>query len=683
MNQKSNIRNFCIIAHIDHGKSTLADRMLEMTKTIEGRKMKDQLLDTMDLERERGITIKLQPVTMKYEYESQKSKVKSQNHNSKPDSYEIQNNNEQNPPVKSLSSHGAGKQNTKHNPEYSGENTNSSQITNYQLPITNSTFMLNLIDTPGHVDFGYEVSRSLKAVEGAILLVDCTQGIQAQTLANLYQALDQDLEIIPVVNKIDLPNAEIEKTKTELKNLLGCSDEEIILASGKSGEGVEEIMNAVVERIPAPEIVENAPLRALIFDSKYDSYKGVLAFVRIFDGAIKREDKIYLMRGEKEAYAVEVGKFSPDLKSTGTLETGEIGYIATGLKSVEQCRVGDTITKSSNVKAQMSNEGIQNSKFKIQNSVEPLGGYREVRPMMYASFYPTEGEDYNQFRDALEKLKLNDAALDFEGESSPALGRGFRIGFLGVLHLEIVKERLSREFGFSPVITTPSVVYEVEKTSGEITKIYSAAEMPDKTEIKEIREPRAKLEIITPSRFIGDIMEVTQSTTRADYISTDYLDEDRVNLIFDAPLADIVINLHDNIKSATSGFASFSYELTEYRPADLVRLDIYVAEDKVDSFSQVVHQKNAQAEGRRIVKKLKDVIPRQNFQIKLQAAIGSKFLARENIKAFRKDVTAKLYGGDVTRKRKLLEKQKKGKKKMTQSGKVDIPQKAFLEVLKR
>ncbi|MDZ7611867.1 MAG: translation elongation factor 4 [Candidatus Moranbacteria bacterium] len=674
--RKNNIRNFAILAHIDHGKSTLADRMLEMTKTIEGRKMKEQLLDTMDLERERGITIKLQPVTMRYEYAGKNSKVKSQSHNSKPDSYEIQNSKEE-----------------------SGQNTSEKSIQDSRFPpqsgvplskenkkvagkIQDSTYTLNLIDTPGHVDFGYEVSRSLKAVEGAILLVDCTQGIQAQTLANLYQALEQDLEIIPVVNKIDLPNAEIEKTKTEIKHLLGCGEEEIILASGKSGEGVEEIMNAVVERIPAPEIVEDAPLRALIFDSKYDSYKGVLAFVRIFDGAIKREDKIYLMRGEKEAHAVEVGKFSPDLKPTGTLETGEIGYIATGLKSVEQCRVGDTLTIS-NFQFPISNESSKTELKSKKTTVVPLEGYREVRPMMYASFYPAEGEDYNQFRDALEKLKLNDAALDFEGESSPALGRGFRIGFLGVLHLEIVKERLSREFGFAPVITTPSVVYEVERTNGETMKIYSAAEMPDKTEIKEIREPRAKLEIITPSRFIGDIMEVTQSTTRSEYISTDYLDEDRVNLIFNAPLADIVINLHDNIKSATSGFASFSYELTDYRPADLARLDIYVAEEKVDSFSQVVHEKNAQAEGRRIVKKLKDVIPRQNFQIKLQAAVGSKFLARENIQAFRKDVTAKLYGGDVTRKRKLLEKQKKGKKKMTQSGKVDIPQKAFLEVLKR
>ncbi|MFO7807489.1 MAG: translation elongation factor 4 [Candidatus Moraniibacteriota bacterium] len=640
MNKQDNyIRNFCIIAHIDHGKSTLADRMLEMTKTIEGRKMKDQLLDTMDLERERGITIKLQPVTMKYEIQNQKSKIKNQD--------------------------GSEKFKEK-------DNRNAGIASSFEI----ESYTLNLIDTPGHVDFGYEVSRSLKAVEGAILLVDCTQGIQAQTLANLYQALEQDLEIIPVVNKIDLPNADVEKTKTELKNLLGCKEEEIILASGKSGEGVEDIMNAIVERIPAPKIIKNAPLRALIFDSKYDSYKGVLAFVRIFDGSIKREDKIYLMRGRKEAHAIEVGKFSPDLKSTGGLETGEIGYIATGLKSVEQCKVGDTITKNSNARNQMLNENNQ-------NPVKALEGYREIRPMMYASFYPAEGEDYNQFRDALEKLKLNDSALDFEGESSPALGRGFRIGFLGVLHLEIVKERLSREFGFSPVITTPSVVYEIEKTDGKIQKIYSASEMPDKTEIQETREPRAKLEIITPARFIGDIMEVTQSTTRANYLSTDYLDEDRVNLIFDAPLADIVINLHDNIKSATSGFASFSYEITDYRPADLVRLDIYVAEERVDSFSQVVHQKNAQAEGRKIVKKLKDVIPRQNFQIKLQAAVGSNFLARENIKAFRKDVTAKLYGGDVTRKRKLLEKQKKGKKKMVQSGKVDIPQKAFLEVLKK
>ena len=590
-------RNFCIIAHIDHGKSTLADRMLEMTKTIEGRNMKEQLLDTMDLERERGITIKLQPVTMKYE-----------------------------------------------------------------------DYIFNLIDTPGHVDFGYEVSRSLKAVEGAILLVDCTQGVQAQTLANLYQAIEQDLEIIPVVNKIDLPNAQVEKTKTEITNLLGCKKEEILAVSGKTGEGVDALMQAVIERIPAPEKKENVPLKALIFDSKYDSYKGVLAYVRIFEGQTKREDDIYLIGSSKKAHSIEVGKFSPDLKETEFLKAGDIGYIATGLKSVDECRVGDTIT----LKADFEKKQVQ-----------PLAGYKEVEPMMYASFYPTEGEDYNQMRDALDKLKLNDAALVFEGESSPALGRGFRIGFLGVLHLEIIKERLSREFNFEPVITTPSVVYEIEKTTGETFKIYSAADLPDPSQIETIKEPLVKLDILMPSKFLGDTMELIQKTTRSEYISTEYLDAERLSLSFNSPLADIIVNFHDNLKSATSGFASFSYELVDYQPADLIKLDIYVADDKVDSFSQIIHRDNAVMIGTKIVKKLKDVIPRQNFLIKIQAAIGGKILARENIRPFRKDVTAGMYGGDITRKRKLLEKQKKGKSRAKQSGKVDIPQQAFLEVLKK
>jgi len=606
------IRNFCIIAHIDHGKSTLADRMLEMTKTIEGRDMKEQLLDTMDLERERGITIKLQPVTMKYSYVSHQA------------------------------------------------STNSCK--------KNSEYVLNLIDTPGHVDFGYEVSRSLKAVEGAVLLVDSTQGVQAQTLANLYQAIEQDLEIIPVVNKIDLPNSEVEKTKTEIINLLGCKENEILLASGKTGEGVDGILRAVIERVPTPRQEKNKPLKALIFDSKYDHYKGVLAFVRIFEGQTKREDDIYLIAGAKKAHSIEVGKFSPGLTATSELKAGDIGYIATGLKNVDECRVGDTITLKNN---------FDNDK------VEPLSGYKKVEPMMYASFYPTEGEDYNQMRDSLEKLKLNDASLVFEGESSPALGRGFRIGFLGVLHLEIIKERLFREFNFEPVITTPSVVYKIKKTTGEVFKIYSSAEMPEPTQIEEIREPRVKLDIIMPSKFLGEVMELVQSTTRSEYLGTEYLDEERLTLSFNAPLADIIVNFHDNLKSATSGFASFSYELVDYQPADLVRLDIYVAEDKVDSFSQIVHRKNSLKTGNRIVKKLKDVIPRQNFLIKIQAAVGGKILARENIRPFRKDVTAGMYGGDITRKRKLLEKQKKGKSRAKQSGKVDIPQQAFLEVLKK
>jgi len=590
-------RNFCIIAHIDHGKSTLADRMLEMTQTIEDRDMKEQLLDTMDLERERGITIKLQPVTMKY-----------------------------------------------------------------------NDHIFNLIDTPGHVDFGYEVSRSLQAVEGAILLVDCTQGVQAQTLANLYQAIEQDLEIIPVVNKIDLPNADPQKAKAEIISLLGCKEEDILSASGKTGEGVDTVMQAVIDRVPAPEEKQDAPLKALIFDSKYDSYKGVLAFVRIFEGKTKREDDIYLMSGQKKAHTIEVGKFSPDLKATEDLKAGDIGYIATGLKSVDECRVGDTITL---------NKDFQDSRVKA------LPGYKEVEPMMYASFYPTEGEDYNQMRDALDKLKLNDAALVFEGESSPALGRGFRIGFLGVLHLEIIKERLLREFKFEPVITTPSVVYEIAKTTGEVFKIYSAAEMPDPTQIDEIREPRVKLDIIMPSEYLGDVMELVQKTTRSEYISTEYIDAERLTLSFNAALADVIVNFHDNLKSATSGFASFSYELIDYQKADLVKLDIYVAEEKQESFSQIIHRDHAVTIGTKIVKKLKDVIPRQNFLIKLQAAIGGKFVARENIRPFRKDVTAGMYGGDITRKRKLLEKQKKGKSRAKQSGRVEIPQKAFLEVLKK
>jgi len=594
-------RNFCIIAHIDHGKSTLADRMLEMTKTIEDRDMKEQLLDTMELERERGITIKLQPVTMKYNYKD-------------------------------------------------------------------SEYIFNLIDTPGHVDFGYEVSRSLKAVEGAILLVDCTQGVQAQTLANLYQAIEQDLEIIPVVNKIDLPNAEPEKAKAEIISLLGCKEDDILFASGKTGEGVDAVMQAVIERVPAPEENEEAPLKALIFDSKYDSYKGVLAYVRIFEGKTKREDDIYLISSDKKAHSIEVGKFSPDLKTTDFLKAGDIGYIATGLKSVDECRVGDTVTSKADFE---------------KKEIKPLSGYKEVEPMMYASFYPTEGEDYNQMRDALDKLKLNDASLVFEGESSPALGRGFRIGFLGVLHLEIIKERLLREFGFEPVITTPSVVYEIQKTTGEEFKIYSAADLPDPSQIEIIKEPRVKLDILMPTKFLGDVMDLVQRSTRSEYISTEYLDAERLTLSFNTALADVIVNFNDNLKSVTSGFASFSYELIDYQKADLIKLDIFVADDKIDSFSQIIHRDNSVSIGNKIVKKLAEVIPRQNFLIKIQAAVGGKILARENIRPFRKDVIAGLYGGDITRKRKLLEKQKKGKSRMKQTGKVDIPQQAFLEVLKK
>jgi len=608
-NQK--IRNFCIIAHIDHGKSTLADRMLEFTGTVEKRKMKDQLLDQMDLERERGITIKLQPATMDFYFSS------------------------------------PGEE------EWEGK------------------YILNLIDTPGHVDFSYEVSRSLAAVEGAILLVDATQGIQAQTLSNLYQAIEQDLVIIPVVNKIDLPNADIEKTKKEIISILGCQEKEIISASGKTGQGVEEVLAAIVKKVPPPQGEPQGAARGLIFDSKYDPFKGVIAFVRIVDGGIKEGDEIYLMAAEKESQALEVGKFRPSPEKTGKLSAGEVGYIATGLKSVTFCRVGDTITLQ---EAMAGKDG---------KGVLPLRGYKEVKPMVYASFYPKEGEDYNQLKDALDKLKLNDAALSYEGESSLALGRGFRIGFLGLLHLEITQQRLKREFGFEPIITIPSVVYEIVLKNGEVKKIFSASELPDPTLFTEIREPFVNLEIVTPAKFLGKVMETVRNLTRAEYKKTEYIDQERIIISFEAPLSEVIVNLHDGIKSATSGFASFSYDFLGYRSSDLVRLDVYVAEEKVEAFAKIVPRQKAQQEARRIVAKLKDSIPRQNFLIKLQAAVGGKFLARENIRPFRKDVTGHLYGGDVTRKRKLLEKQKRGKKRMLGKGRVEIPADAFLKVLKK
>lgn len=598
MSQK-NVRNFCIIAHIDHGKSTLSDRLLELTHTVEERKMKEQLLDQMDLERERGITIKLQPVRMDY--------------------------------------------------ESAGER-----------------YVLNLIDTPGHVDFGYEVSRSLAAVEGAVLLVDATKGVQAQTLSNLYQAIEQNLEIIPVVNKIDLPNADVPKTKKEIIHVLGCKEEEILEVSGKTGMGVDKLLEKIVSVIPSPRGEEEKPLRALIFDSKYDTYKGVVAYVRIIDGEVKRDDKVTMMAGMADSGVVEVGHFKPDLQKVEKLVAGDIGYIATGFKSVESCRVGDTITL----------EGKR-------NEIEVLSGYKKVVPMVYASFYPIEGDDYNFMRDALDKLKLNDAAFEFEPESNQALGRGFRCGFLGMLHLEIIQSRLEREFGISPTITTPSVVYQVHmKGNSDILQIYSPTELPDPSAIEKIFEPYVKLDIISPSGYLGNIMDVMKNT-RAEYLNTEYIDSERMILTFNCPLTDVITNMHDDLKSASSGYASMNYELTEYRPYDLVKLDIMVAGEKVDAFSRIVPKERAFSEGKTTVEKLKDAIPRQNFQIALQASIGGKVIARETIKAFRKDVTGGLYGGDVTRKRKLLEKQKKGKKKMKNIGKVSIPSEAFLAVLKK
>ncbi|HEX8973972.1 MAG TPA: translation elongation factor 4 [Patescibacteria group bacterium] len=619
------VRNFCIIAHIDHGKSTLADRLLELTGTVEKRKMKEQLLDSMDLERERGITIKLQPARMEYEY-------------------------------KKTTSDGL-------------------EIGNSKLETADSKFTLNLIDTPGHVDFGYEVSRSLAAVEGAVLLVDATKGVQAQTLSNLYQAIEQGLEIIPVVNKVDLPNAEVEKTKKEIIHILGCKEEEILEASGKTGMGVDKILETIVEKIPSPAGDNEKPLRAMIFDSKYDTYKGVLAYVRIVDGSVKRDDEIHMMASDKDSGVVEVGYFKPELVVNGELTAGDIGYIATGLKSVDHCRVGDTITLSR----------ISNSQFSISKlkEVEALPGYKEVRPMVYAGLYPIEGDAYNFMRDSLEKLKLNDAAFVFEPESNMALGKGFRCGFLGLLHLEIIKERLEREFGFSPTITTPSVVYELKKKgSSEIVKIYSATQLPDPSTIDEIAEPFVKLEIITPATYLGSIMEL-MSNLRSIYLNTEYIDMERIILTFEVPLTEIIVNFHDDLKSVTSGYASMSYEIIGYRASDLVKMDILLAGEIVEALSRIVPKEKAHHEGKRIVEKLKDAIPRQNFVIPIQAALGGKVIARETIRPFRKDVIAKLYGGDVTRKNKLLDKQKKGKKKMRNIGKVQVPSEAYLAVLKR
>ncbi len=598
-----NIRNFCIIAHIDHGKSTLADRLIEMTHTVEERKMKAQLLDQMDLERERGITIKLQPVKMEYSFE--------------------------------------------------GKN-----------------YILNLIDTPGHVDFTYEVSRSLAAVEGAILLVDATQGIQAQTIANLYLALDQDLVIIPAINKIDMPAARVEEVEQEITDLIGCAKEDILRISAKTGENVEKVLEKVIREIPCPDGNINAPARALIFDSYFDSYKGVVAQVRIVDGEIRTGENISFLGSKVESEILELGIITPELKKKELLGTGEIGYIATGLKEVGKCRVGDTITN------------FPQALTENASGISPLSGYKEVRPVVFASMYPIDGADYPALRDALEKLKLSDASLSFEPESSTALGRGFRCGFLGMLHLEIVSERLTREYDMNLVVTTPSVSYKIIRKTGEEELIYSPADMPDQNYIAEIQEPWAKLEIVLPENKIGAIMALAENS-RAAYKSTSYLSKERVILTYEAPLINVIVDFYDNLKSVSSGYASMSYEPVGFRSEDLVKLDILVAEEKVEAFTRIVPREESYDEGKKIVERLRDVIPRQNFAIALQAALSGKVVARETIKPFRKDVTAKLYGGDVSRKKKLLEKQKKGKKKMKSIGKVDIPQEAFLSVLKK
>lgn len=628
-----NIRNFCIISHVDHGKSTLADRMLELTHTVEKRDMKEQILDQMDLERERGITIKLAPVRM----------IWSLNHT------EITN-------IKS--------QITNNSQISKDQNFKSLQFGACDLEFSNSKqYILNLIDTPGHVDFSYEVSRSLAAVEGAVLLVDASQGIKAQTLSTLYAAIDHDLKIIPVVNKIDLPAARPEEVAEEICKIIGCKKDEVVMASGKTGKGVEKILNAIIEHIPAPKGDTKESLRALIFDSIYDNFRGVVAYVRVFEGSIKNNDEIYLMQTSSSGRVEESGIFRPKFFPYSPLSAGEIGYIVTGFRTVSEARVGDTITISS------------------KKAGSPLPGYKEIKPYVYASIFCTESDRYPELKEAIEKLKLNDASLSFEPERSDMLGFGFRCGFLGLLHMDIVRERLEREFNLDLVITTPNVIYKIVKQDGKKISIYKASDLPPPNEYKEIFEPWTSLEIVTPKEFIGRIMEICQFK-RAIYKNTEYLDENRVILDYEMPLSELIIDYYDQLKSVSEGYASLNYEMIEYKESCLSRIDIFVAEERVDALSFVVYESKAQKEARRVVERLKELIPRQNFELKIQAAIGQNIIAAEKISAMRKDVTAKLYGGDVTRKNKLLDKQKKGKKKMKQIGKLAIPSDVFMKVLK-
>lgn len=587
-----NIRNFCIIAHIDHGKSTLADRMLEITGTVERRRMKEQLLDSMDLERERGITIKLQPVTMEWEGKT-----------------------------------------------------------------------LNLIDTPGHVDFSYEVSRSLAACEGAIVLVDATQGVQAQTLANIHLAQAAGLVLIPAVNKIDLPAAEPEIAAAEIAKLVGCVPSEVINISGKTGEGVEELLKRAIQKIPAPSGKSEDTLRALIFDSKYDEYRGVTLFVRVVDGEAGQGSTLRLMAGEREILVNEVGIFKPDQTKGESLVTGEIGYIVTNLKSAQEGRVGDTLTSASN------------------QAASPLPGYREVHPFVFAGFFPASADQYQSLKDSLEKLKLSDSSLVYEPESSQILGNGFRLGFLGLLHLDIIKERLEREYGQELVVTSPSTDYEVVLTDGTTQTIRAASELPDASRVEQIKEPWVIGEIVVPTTYVGNVIQLINDV-RGIQVGTEYLNEELALLTFEAPVARVLTDFYDRLKSVTSGYGSYNYELSGYRAEDLQKLDILVAGKTVDSLSQIVHRSETNLQGRKILEKLKDLIPRQQFEVTLQAAVGSKILAREDIKAVGKNVTAKLYGGDVTRKNKLLDKQKKGKAKMKRIGSVDIPPEAFMVLVK-
>ena len=596
--RKKHIRNFSIIAHIDHGKSTLADRLIEMTGVLSKREMESQVLDNMDIERERGITIKSQAVRMLYK--------------------------------------------AKDGQEYE----------------------FNLIDTPGHVDFNYEVSRSLAACDGAILVVDSSQGVEAQTLANVYLAIDNNLEILPVINKIDLPNARPQEVKDEIEEIIGIPAQDAPCISAKSGLNVEEVLERIVTDIPAPTGDENATLKCLIFDSLYDNYKGAIAYVRVKDGTVKVGDEILLMAAKKKFVVTEVGYFEPgEYIPSNKLQAGEVGYIAASIKNLSDIRVGDTITLAD------------------KPAPEPLPGYKKVNPMVYCGLYPMDGSDYENLKIALEKLKLNDAALEYEQETSAALGFGFRCGFLGLLHLEIIEERLDREFDLSLITTSPSVIYKVHKTNGEVIDLYNPSELPMPNEISYIVEPFVTAEILTPKDYVGGIMEICQNR-RGIYVDMKYLDQNRVTLIYELPLNEIIYDFFDNLKSKTKGYASFDYEFKEYRRSELVKLDIWVNGESVDALSFIVHKDMAYDKGKKMVEKLKTVIPRHLFTIPIQAVIGGKIIARETISAMRKDVLAKCYGGDITRKKKLLEKQKRGKKKMREIGNVEIPQEAFLSVLK-
>ncbi|EGP4996969.1 elongation factor 4 [Enterococcus faecium] len=595
--RQEQIRNFSIIAHIDHGKSTLADRILEMTHTVTSREMQDQLLDSMDLERERGITIKLNAVELNYTAKN-------------------------------------------------GE-----------------TYIFHLIDTPGHVDFTYEVSRSLAACEGAVLVVDAAQGIEAQTLANVYLALDNDLEILPVINKIDLPAADPERVRQEIEDVIGIDASEAVLASAKSGIGIEDILEQIVEYVPAPRGDLDAPLKALIFDSIYDSYRGVVLNVRITDGMVKPGDKIKLMSNGKTFDVTEVGVFSPKAVARDFLMVGDVGYITASIKTVQDTRVGDTVTLADNPAA------------------EALPGYRKMNPMVYCGLYPIDTSRYNDLREALEKLQLNDAALQFEPETSQALGFGFRCGFLGLLHMDVVQERLEREFNLELITTAPSVIYHVNKTDGTTATVDNPADFPEPVTIQDVEEPFVKAQIMVPNDFVGAVMELSQRK-RGEFITMDYLDDYRVNVVYNIPLSEIVFDFFDKLKSSTKGYASLDYEMSGYQKSKLVKMDILLNGEKVDALSFIVHRDFAYERGKAIVEKLKKLIPRQQFEVPIQAAIGQKIVARSDIKALRKNVLAKCYGGDVSRKRKLLEKQKEGKKRMKQIGSVEVPQEAFMAVLK-